>query len=398
MALNYPGLYRIAINYGVLMKSEKSRALRIAVELVVLAGLAIIFLWNLGLLPIHLTSPEPPEMKAMRRGKLIVDVHEHISNLDVAPRYLKAMDELGIGKMGLMGSSLMTLTLKEEFRFTGYDENNEELLKIVRAFPDRFEAWAVVNPLDPDKLEKFKSYMERGALGLKLYLGHGYVGKDNQYMFHLTAIDEDSMLPLYAYCSDNHIPVCLHVNPGETKPGFAQEFIAILTQFPDMKLVCPHYMLSFIHNDRLREFLDTFPNLYTDTGFGHFFVKDQLLRISDNPAEYRRIFEEYPDRIMFATDLVLTNIKTAKWVSMQIKVYIDMLSKKRYTTPLVPDKILNGLGLRGELLERVMYKNYEEFLARKPRGTRITREIDWSRMNVKPLERTPGQTFPAIPK
>ena len=28
--------------------------------------------------------------------------------------------------------------------------------------------------------------------------------------------------------------------------GFAEEFIAVLTQFPDMKIDCPHFMLSSI--------------------------------------------------------------------------------------------------------------------------------------------------------
>ena len=53
-----------------------------------------------------------------------------------------------------------------------------------------------------------------------------------------------------------------------------------------------------------------------------------------------------------------------------------------------------GPGLSEEILEKVFYKNYEDFTSRKPVGTVIESEIDWSRMNVKKLDRKPGQAFP----
>jgi predicted TIM-barrel fold metal-dependent hydrolase len=163
------------------------------------------------------------------------------------------MDELGIGKMCLMGSSKFTITLNEEDGFTEIDENNEELMKIIAAFPDRFEVWPTVDPLDPNMLGKFQDLFKRGAAGLKLYIGHGYVNKKGEYMFHTLAMDDPKMLPLYAFCEANYIPVCIHVNPYGGKKGFAEEFIAVLTQFPDMKVIAPHFILSSIASERLRE-------------------------------------------------------------------------------------------------------------------------------------------------
>jgi len=333
--------------------------------------------------------------------KLIIDVHEHIGSLELASIYLEVMDELGIRKMCLMGSSEFTLTLDESKGFTGYDRNNEELLKIVNTYPGRFEAWPTVNPLDPDKLAKFKDLVQRGATGLKLYLGHGYLTKKGEYMFHPVAMDDPGMLPLYAYCQEHYIPVCIHVNPFDDggsggKPGFAQEFIAVLTAFPDMKIDAPHFILSSIRSQRLEEYLDTFPNLYTDVSFGDFFVEAGLKRISKNPEKYKKLFAKYPDRIMYATDLVLIRSprQTKEWVRNQHQAYLDMLSKETYTTPAVAGQTLRGLALPAHLLERVLYKNYEAFVAKKPRGTVITREIQWDRMGVKQVERKPGQALP----
>jgi len=337
-------------------------------------------------------------LDAIQAQGLILNDHEHIQSLSEVPTLIAAMDNLGIQRVALMGSSWFTITLNPSVGFTRYDENNEELLKICEQYPGRFEAWPTVSPTDPEKLEKFKSLIARGATGLKLYLGHGYVNKrKNEYMFHPVAIDDPGMFPLYAYCEANFIPVCLHVNPSSKTPGFAQEFIEVLTEFPDMKVICPHFMLSSIMDSRLREFLDTFPNLYSDTSFGHDdFLVPGLKRISKNPEKFIDIFSTYPNRFFFAADLVLTDtpIKNVTWTQDRLKAYIDMLGKKTYTTPVIPGATLNGCALPPKLLERVLFKNYEDFLASKPQGTKITREIDWSRMNVKPLKRNPGQAFP----
>jgi len=327
-------------------------------------------------------------------NKMIIDVHEHIQSFRQAPVYLHAMNRLGIGKMCLMGISKFTLTAKEEDGFTEVDKNNEELMKIARAYPDRFEAWPAVDPLDPDKLEKFKALVEQGATGLKLYIGHGYVTKNNEYMFHPIAMDDPEMLPLYAFCEENFVPVCIHVNPFGGKKGFAEEFIAVLTQFPDMKVIAPHFILSSIASARLREYLDTFPNLYTDISFGNVYAPNGLKRISKDPDKFRQLVDDYPERFMFGADLVLTGntLKDENWVTEQIEAYLLMLTRESYTTPLT-EETLRGLALPPNQLANILFLNYIKFLDLKPVGTQIAREIDWSRMNQEPTGRQPGETF-----
>lgn len=336
----------------------------------------------------------------IQEQRLIIDVHEHIDTVKEAPIYLDVMNELGISKKVLMGSSKFTLTIDEKYGFTEIEANNDELLRIVEKHPGRFEAWPTMDPLAPDKLDKFKALIARGATGLKLYIGHGFVTKQREYMFHTVAIDDPGMIPVYAYCEENYIPVCMHVNPSGVTPGFAQELIAVLTAHPDMKIVVPHYMLSSIASDRLREFLDTFPNLNTDISFGDFFVADGLKRISRSPDKFRALFNDYATRIMYATDQVLIDspIQTREWVRNQHQAYLDMLSKERYTSPSVPGEELRGLALPNHILERVLYKNYLDFAAARPKGTVITRQINWDKMNQKHLDRLPGQAFPPPPK
>lgn len=337
-------------------------------------------------------------LKRIQEQRLILNDHEHIESLEQAPIMLAAMDQLGVQRVALMGSSRFTLTLNPDVGFTDYDWNNEQLMQICAAHPGRFEAWPTINPLDEDKLDKFRDYVSRGAAGLKLYLGHGFVvPKTNQYIFHTVAMDDAGMLPVYAFCQENFIPVCLHVNPSAKTPGFAEEFIAVLDQFPDLKIVCPHFLLSSIASSRLEQFLDVYPNLYSDIGFGWAaFFEAGIKRISKNPDKFRAIFEKYPTRFFFAGDLVLEKSpsKNQEWVVNHWQTYLDMLTKDTYTSPLIAGETLNGLELAPDLLEGILYKNYEAFLALKPKGTRVNGKIDWSKMNVKPMERQPGQAFP----
>ena len=328
----------------------------------------------------------------------IINVHEHMQSFSEAAKFLAVMDETGTSKTVLLGSSWFTFTLNPDVGYTRYDWNNEELMRIVEEYPGRFEAFPTVNPEDPDKLEKFKALVERGASGLKLYLGHGFINPDTgDYFFHTMALDDPRMLPLYEYCEENCIPILFHVNPGPTKPGFADEFIAVLDMFPDLKVNCPHFMLSSIKDTRLRELLDTYPNLYTDISFGHDdYLKAGLLRISRDPDKFRDLFTQYPDRIMYGTDMVVTaaSKKTTEWIYDRCQVYIDMLAEETYTTPLLPGEELRGLALPEELLQRVFYQNYVDFMAKKPVGTEITREINWDMMGVEPCDREPGVALP----
>ena len=329
----------------------------------------------------------------------IVDVHEHIRAVEDVPKMLAAMDAVGIGKTCLMGSSLFTLTLNPSVGFSKTDENNEQLMKICEQYPGRFEAWPAMDPQDPHKLEKFQALVQRGAQGLKLYLGHGYIiKKTDKYIFHTVAMDDPQMLPVYKYCSDSFIPVVLHVQPDrKLGPGFLEEFVAVLMEFPAMKLVCPHFMLSSKSPKRLHELLDTFPNLYSDVSFGHDdFLIPGLKRISDSPQRFRDLFAKYPNRFMFSTDLVVTDepIKTQQWIQERFQAYFDMLTKQTYATPLIPGETLNGLNLPPAMLERIFYKNYEDFLALKPANAKANKSIEWSKLGGSPIDRKPGQAFP----
>lgn len=332
-------------------------------------------------------------------GIPIVNVHEHIQSAEEAGRLLAAMDATGIRRTVLMGSSWFTVTLNQNDGFTRVDWNNRQILDIVKQHPERFLAWPTIDPTDPDKLKRLEEYVALGASGLKLYLGHGLHDQRpgaTGYFFHTVAMDDPGMLPVYAYCQRVGLPIMFHVNPGPTAPGFADEFITVMRQFPDLKVIAPHFILSSIKSSRLRELLDAFPNVYSDLSFGHDdFLLAGLKRIDRSPKKFKKILADYPTRFMFGTDVVVTAApqKSAEWIAERVRAYLDMLRAESYTTPVLPGTTLKGLGLGREALEQVLYKNFDAFMALKPSNTQ-TGPIEWKKLGVPQTPRQPGTQLP----
>jgi predicted TIM-barrel fold metal-dependent hydrolase len=311
---------------------------------------------------------------------------------------LNAMDASGIERVVLLGSSAFTITSDYRRGFTNYDENNSDIIAAAQTHPDRIEAWPTVNPLDLRKLDKLRAFHEMGARGLKLYLGHGFLApRASSYLFGPIAMDDPTMDPIYDYCSSHCLPVCLHVNPGSDKRGFADEFVSLLSRHPRLLVNAPHWILSTGRPDRLRELLSVFPNLVTDISFGvDEFLMAGLQRISRNAQRIRQIIMSDPSRFLFGTDLVITGAahKTVSWFKLRVQSYLSLLEADRYETPLVPGQILNGLALPPEVLAQIGSHNYSRFRIPSHEATTAPRPIDWSRLGVPVIARRSGQRLP----
>jgi len=328
----------------------------------------------------------------------LVNAHEHLQSKGDLPVLLRAMDEVGIERVVILGSPAFTITSDYRFGFTRYDENNLEIIRAAVAHADRIEAWPTLDPLDLNKLDKLRFYHEWGASGLKLYMGHGFVAPGRcQYLFSQIAMDDPRMDGVYEYCTTHRLPVCLHVNPGPKAPGFADEFVTLLERHPRLLVNAPHWILSTARPERLVELLDVFPNIVTDVSFGvDEFLIAGLRRISRNSMRLRHVVEKHPNRFLFGTDFVVTcaRHKTPNWMRMRVEAYMSMLACKKYETPLLPFEVLNGLALPISILEQIGYKNYVEFRAYGPKLITPARSVDWSRMGVPRLRRNQGERLP----
>lgn len=281
----------------------------------------------------------------------IINTHEHMQSIAVAPRFREAMLMNDIETTVIVGSPEATLLTGRQ-GFTGYDQNNLEVIKIAKTYPDHFIAFPTIYPHDPEKLKKLDKYMRLGGRGLKLYSGHT--------MFHDMRLDDPAMFEIYDYCQKKQVPVLFHVNAGT----FKEEFENVLRQYPRMKVICPHFCLSTIATDRFDYLMSTYPNLYTDISFGFYeYLKAGLERLSNNPEPMRQMILKYQNRILFATDMVATQAryKTVNWMAEVALAYRHLLEAEEYTFFLLPGKKLRGLNLPPEVLKKIYRGNFENF-------------------------------------
>lgn len=306
------------------------------------------------------------------RERGIINGHEHIQNFAQGEKWLAAMDIAGVSTTVMLGSPDATFLLRPSGPFNKYKENAEELFKLAEEYPDRFIVFPTIYTYDKGKLDLLKTYMKRGALGLKLFTGHHAV-----FYKDTGPLTEESMYPVYEYCEKEHVPIIWHVNLGEEY--LQVQFEEVLEAFPKLIINVPHFMLASINLYKtqgqgiLRYYLETYENLYTDISFGYWAMSG-LWRMSNHTEEFRDFMIEFQDRFTYGTDMVCTKEprKTVEWVANLTLGYRYILEKKYFNLTVTPDiegdfngdnpGTHNGLELPQPVLDKIYYDNMVKFL------------------------------------
>jgi predicted TIM-barrel fold metal-dependent hydrolase len=352
-----------------------------SISAVVILVLLFIGLRQRGLLPLWIDNlpssqiAEISEEVRERRAEFhIINAHEHVQSEENLPTLRKAMDDCQVEKLVMLGTSDFTFYLDPEYGFTGYDENNKNIVKMSKENPNEFAALVTMDPRDEDKLEKLKKYIEDGAAGVKLYNGHGSFYD----LFFKMPLNDPVMMEVYEYCEKESIPILHHVNTGR----FLEEMENICQEFPDLVQIIPHFMLSSGNLNRLTRLMETYPQLYTDISFGHpDFLVAGFGRISNNYLAFRDFMDKYQDRITYGTDLVVTTYKakTRAYIDDVHLAYMDLLEKDEFTLPdriynmmssdarkkVDEDRTYRGLKLDDEILRKIYHDNAMELFFRQ---------------------------------
>jgi predicted TIM-barrel fold metal-dependent hydrolase len=303
-------------------------------------------------------DPSLVETELPRAAYGIVDIHEHAQFEKDAETLLKAMDEVGIRRSCLQAATIYTFTLNDKYGFEQYQENNQEIIKIKKRWPDRFCAFVTFDPLDANHLQQVKNDVAAGADGVKLYVGHG--AKTGKGPFHVMALDDPRMEPFFAYAEATQLPVLMHVNLNK----YWDETVSLLEKHPNLRLCLPHFGLhknTEARLNRLGWLLDRYPNLFTDMSYGHhsFHIEgfDALAKTRSRTVAF---LKRYADRVMFASDIVLESTKTWGMVLNTLRSYRQFNELERFRFFLVPERPMKGLGLDAATVKKM----YEEAPAR----------------------------------
>ncbi len=350
-------------------------------SIIVIVVLLFIGLRQRGLLPLWIDNIPSAQIAKIseevhdRRANFnIINAHEHVQSEENLPLLRKAMEDCQVKKMVLLGTSDFTFYLNPDYGFSGYEKNNEFIIKMSKEYPDEFAALVTLDPRDDKKLEKLKQYITEGATGVKLYNGH----KTFYDLFFNLPLTDPGMMEIYAYCEQENIPILYHINIGL----FSKELEHILQEFPRLVIIVPHFMLSSGNLSRLVYFMKEYPQLYTDISFGHpDFLVAGFSRISNNVSAFRDFFVNYRDRITYGTDLVVTSYraKNRAYIDDVHLAYMDLLEKDEFTLSsniykmmskearknIDSNRIFRGLNLDEETLHFIYHDNAERLFFKR---------------------------------
>ena len=301
----------------------------------------------------------------------VIDMHNHLRDLDMMESYLAEMDEAGVW----MCVSLDGLS-KNDF----YKQHLEKVKQVsenrllVFFAPD----WERID--EPDFGEKEATRLEEavkmGVRGVKIFKSLGLTVKDKSGK--IVPVDDPRIDPIWAKCGELGIPVMIHVSDPKAffRPvdqynerydelgahpdwsfygdGFPakDEILAqrnrVIAKHPDTIFVGAHFGNLPEELGRVGMWLDQYPNLYVD-------IDARISELGRQPYTARKFFIKYQDRITFGTDTP-PNAKA-------YQVYYRFLeTDDEYIDPTEAHHLqgrwmIYGLYLPDEVLEKVYYKN-----------------------------------------
>lgn len=307
----------------------------------------------------------------------IINVGEHVNHFELGGKWNEVMDQTGESSTIMIGTPELTFTSKPKEIFSGIDENNVVITRLAIEYPGRYISFPTVDPNDPEKLEKFQDLLYRGAIGLNLWTGHNgslnISGEHTSWHEYFGPLNCSNMDPIYQLCEKERIPIVWSLNLAVK--SIRDELEQVLKKYPNLIIDAPHMGICVRSYNRpyLEYFFETYPNLYTDISFGSPpYLKYNFELISNNVPYYRDFFIKYQDRIMYGTDLVLNynTRKSIEWMVNTTEAYKNLISKDYYCVNIhnltgegwTWTKLLNGLNLGQDIVDKIYYYNTMKFL------------------------------------
>lgn len=315
-----------------------------------------------------------------------INTHEHLLAESHLERYLPAARALNVKKTVIVASPRFTLFGKGAQGEPSMSENFKTVLSAAKMYPGEIVPFFTVTPDDPELLARAKGHVAAGGKGVKLYTGHSNL--------HNKPLDDDSLLPLYAYFEEQGLPINWHINLTKWHGEFEQ----VMDKHPKLNVMVPHFGVCFWNPEKympvLAGLMRKYPNLYVDTSLGtREILIDGLYRTAEHKELFQKFFDEFQDRIVYGSDSVITgnSEKTTSWYYKVILATRDQLELDDFQFDLAEgysryfkkgrdaSGAVVGMGLPDGILKKIYWDNAERWLAGP--GER------WSKPQPIPIER-----------
>lgn len=324
-----------------------------------------------------LTDWQPASQMVVKSTKVIkakfpvIDIHNHLGNIENTEQYLEEMDKAGVWKCVSLDANSKDDFYKAHIKVSQSVSKDRFLL----FFRPDFSKIDEPN-FGENEAKRLEEAVMLGCRGLKIAKTLGLSFKDKTGKF--VTVDDPRIDPIWAKCGELGIPVEIHVsdpkaffapidkyNERYDELGNNPEWSFYGDMFPSKKeildarnrVIKKHHETIFIgahfgnlpeELDVVGQWLDTYPNFYVD-------VDARISELGRQPYTARRFFLKYQDRILFGTDTPCN--------AEAYRFYFRFLeTDDEYIDPSPAHKLqgrwmIYGLYLPDEVLEKIYNKN-----------------------------------------
>lgn len=178
-----------------------------------------------------------------------------------------------------------------------WSTSNQNMERLVSAYPDKIAGYAYHNPFDPKAAEKLEKAITRGRLSGYKILAPDIMGR----------IDDTELYPVWEVAESHKIPVLIHFGILGGAGGIAKHVNIspmmihdVARAFPDIPFIIPH--LGCGQTGDLLQLAWVCPNIYVDTS-----GSNQWVRWMPYPLTVKELLKKFretigPERIIFGSD------------------------------------------------------------------------------------------------
>lgn len=294
-----------------------------------------------------------------------IDVHIHLVG-DATEELLATLDRHAIAQAVVIASPHLDPDHPPppgDDRFASWRAANDRLLALTSAHRDRLLPFVTLEPseFDPAELDR---WLEQGACGVKLYIGHRSL--------HERPLAAPEHAATFELLERLGVPLLLHVNSFR----YEAELDALLRRYPKLEVVCAHLCGSRTDLDRLERILRNHPSLRVDTSHGPGQPGiDGFANLERERERIRALIEAEPERFLYGSDLVTMVVGDPQatrgaW-DRQVAANLGLLERERFEflredlqTGRAAPAEYRGLALDDAALEQVLAGNARRWLRR----------------------------------
>jgi predicted TIM-barrel fold metal-dependent hydrolase len=316
------------------------------------------------------------ETKIIKAKYPVIDIHNHLGQLENTAKYLEEMDAAGVWKCVSLDANSKDDYYKEHIRVSQSVSKDRFLL----FFRPDFSKIEEPN-FGENEAKRLEDAVILGCRGLKIAKSLGLGFRDNSGI--LIKVDDPRIDPIWAKCGELGIPVEIHVsdpkafftpvdaynerydelgnNPewsffGDAWPSKEEILEArnrVIEKHPNTIFIGAHFGNLPEDLSTVGKWLDKYPNFFVD-------IDARISELGRQPYSARKFFIKYQDRILFGTDTPCN--------ADAYRLYFRFLeTDDEYIDPSSAHKLqgrwmIYGLYLPDEVLEKIYNKNAQKIL------------------------------------